>query len=349
MSIPRHLLASIGLAVVVFVVAGEGLTRVSRIVDRLNGFPRALFQATDHPDCPYVMRPGVDLMVRGVRVQVNDYGLRSRPLSMRPAAGTHRLLALGDSATFGEAVAVEDAWPSVLERELARRGRQGWEVVNGGVEGWNSLAEVAWLSARGLALAPETIVVAVNLNDFDYTPHLGPLGILTLEPAHPSDEYSPASWSELYFVIRWLVRTGGHGWVSDPTGAAALPADAARWHPLDRLVSKIRKNYYAQPTDDRWAIYTRSLHRFGDLCRENEIRLLVAILPDGDQFTGVDADLTPQEKLRAVCVEAGLDCLDLFDAFRAAGGDTMFRDIMHPNEAGYRLVAAQIADHLAGR
>ena len=69
-------------------------------------------------------------------------------------------------------------------------------------------------------------------------------------------------------------------------------------------------------------------------------------MPDGDQFETPDPSLLPQQKVLAICAEAGLDCLDLYPAFVAAGGVDLHLDIMHPNAAGQRVIAHALADRL---
>jgi lysophospholipase L1-like esterase len=331
----------------VFFANGELVCRVFGLVDRLNGFARQLFVATDDPHLPYLLRPGSHVYVRGTGVIVNEQGLRGPAISTLPAPGVHRVLALGDSATFGENLRVEEAFPALLERELTARSGERYEVLNGGVEGYNTEAELAFLRQRGLALAPETIVVGFNLNDFDYAPVLGPLGVLTLDQQARVPSHSLLNRSEFYLVLRWLVRW--RPWAGDPLAAATGPPPAGqRFTDLDRYVSAVRKQYYHRPSDARWQVMVDSLVGLGAVAREHRLRLVIAILPDGDQIGVPDPDLEPQRKLAAICATAQSDCLDLYPAFAAAAGDSLYFDTMHPNAAGQRVVARALADHLLG-
>jgi hypothetical protein len=81
-------------------------------------------------------------------------------------------------------------------------------VLNAGVEGYNSENELALLERSGLALAPETVVVAFNLNDFDYGPVMGPMGILTLERDKRVSSWSLSNLSEFYLLLKWLAALG---------------------------------------------------------------------------------------------------------------------------------------------
>jgi lysophospholipase L1-like esterase len=331
----------------IFFAAGELLSRVYHLPERVNGFPRQLYVATDDAEVPYVLRPGLVTTVRSIPVRVNALGLRGREVPLVPEAGVHRVLALGDSTTFGEGLAEEDAFPVQLERELNARGGERWEVLNAGVQGYNTEGELGFLRTRGLAMRPETIVVGFNLNDFDYCPVIGPLGVLTRDRGVRVSRWSPANLSEFYLVIRWLLLTRGRFLGAKLGGEAALtPKPEQRFGDFDRAVSTIRKRYYANPTDDRWQVMVSSLHGLGEVARTNGLPLIIAIIPDGDQLETPDPSLQPQEKVLAICADAELDCLDLYPAFVAAGGTGLHLDIMHPNAAGQRVVAHALADRL---
>ena len=331
----------------IFFAAGELLSRIYNLPGRVNGFPRQLYVATDDPTVPYVLRPGLVTTVRKVPVRVNALGLRGREVPLLPEAGVHRVLALGDSATFGEGLAEEDAFPVQLERELNARSSQRWEVLNAGVQGYNTEGELGFLRTRGLAMRPEAVVVGFNLNDFDYCPVIGPLGVLTYDREQRVSQWSPANLSEFYLVLRWLVITRGRFIGPQLGGEAALGVKPGqRFGDFDRAVSTIRKRYYANPTDGRWQVMVDSMHGLGEVARTRGLPLVVAIMPDGDQLETPDPSLLPQQKVLAICAEAKLDCLDLYPAFVAAGSVDLHLDIMHPNAAGQRVIAHALADRL---
>ena len=330
-----------------FFAVGELLSRAYNLPDRVNGFPRRMYVATDDPHLPYVLRPGIVTTLHGIPTSVNEFGLRGPSISREPAPGVHRILVVGDSATFGEGLPAEGAFPAVLERELRERTGGRWEVLNAGVQGYNTEAELAFLRGRGLALRPRTIVVGFNLNDFDYAPVIGPLGILTLDPGARVSTWSPANISEFYLVLRWLVITRGQfrGWQASKV-PPQTPASGTPFGDLDRLVAAMRKRYYERPTDGRWQVMVDSLHGLGDVARANGLRLVIAIIPDGDQFGGPQPPFVPQTKLLAICADAQLDCIDLYPDFAAAGGVGLHFDTMHPNTAGQAVIANALANHL---
>lgn len=336
-------------ALVLFFGLGEVITRAFDVVDRLSPLPRGLFVATDHPDLPYVLRPGADVTQLGVPVRVNALGLRGPDARPTPAPGVRRVLALGDSVTFGHQLPVEQAFPALLERALDAREPGRWEVLNGGVQGYDTAAELAWLERRGLALAPDVVVVGFNLNDYDYAPVLDANGILTGDRSARGARRSLAATSEFYLLLRWLVRTGGRPFgpapPSQPAGERASP-----WAPFDRTISGLRKRYYRSPPDERWRRMVAALAGLGRVTAAHGIRLVVAIVPDGDQIDVESPDLEPQRRVLGACERAGVTCLDLVPDFEAAseGEGSLFLDVMHPNAAGNAVVAARLAAHLLG-
>lgn len=347
-------------AIALFLGLGEAAARLTGFVDRVNPMPRRLYVATDVPDLPYRLRPGVALEVQGSRVSVNELGLRDRAnLPPRPEPGTRRVLVLGDSVAFGWLQDADRAFPRRLEDDLRRMGGP-WartEVLNAGVPGYSATTEAAWFRDFGAALQPAVIVVAVNLNDFDRVPHMNGLGILSTDDDR-SPSWSPSNWSELWLALRWgWLLARGDARIARPTAAQATPAprptDAAgapeRWDPLDRWVSGLRKRFYHRPTEPQWGDLARAWTDVVERGRGIGARVVFAIFPDGDQV-GVDRpDLVPQEKLLGLCHERGFECVDLTPAFLAAGpGVDLHKDIMHPNDEGHAIAARVVADHLAG-
>lgn len=93
------------------------------------------------------------------QARINNLGFRDRDFAVR-RSGAKRVLAIGDSFTYGWGVDAEDSWPKVMEREL-RRGGLEIEVANLGAPGAGP-REYAALAERAIPLLrPDLIVVAV--------------------------------------------------------------------------------------------------------------------------------------------------------------------------------------------
>jgi len=97
--------------------------------------------------------------------QINARGFRGPEVLKEKPAGVFRVLGLGDSFTLGRGVREEDTYLRQLERLLNRSGQGKFEVLNFGVEGYNTPDEAALLEGRGLEYQPDLVLVGYYLND----------------------------------------------------------------------------------------------------------------------------------------------------------------------------------------
>jgi len=119
------------------------------------------------PDIPWQLKPGArdtwtDYWGQfSVPVDINSRGYRDREFPAEPAPGTCRLLALGDSDTFGHGVRGEETWVKVLERVLNTAGAGAHvEAINAGYAGgYAPDTEFVYFRHRGAALRPAIVLL----------------------------------------------------------------------------------------------------------------------------------------------------------------------------------------------
>lgn len=69
-----------------------------------------------------------------VEAQISSQGLRNEKVTVPKPQGVYRILALGDSYTYGWGVAEGNSWPKVLEK-LLKQIDPKYEVINAGIPG----------------------------------------------------------------------------------------------------------------------------------------------------------------------------------------------------------------------
>jgi lysophospholipase L1-like esterase len=102
-----------------------------------------------------------------VPVRTNAAGFRGGPLPGPKRPGVYRIVALGDSFTFGFGVRERQAWPARLAARLNAHfgGAPRVEVVNLGVPGTGP-RDYLWHAAHtGVGLQPDLVVVGLFAND----------------------------------------------------------------------------------------------------------------------------------------------------------------------------------------
>lgn len=98
------------------------------------------------------------------RPDFRDPTVNASRLAKRP--GTFRILAVGDSVTWGSGIHPEDAYPERIGRRLRQfEGDREVEVINWSRSGWNTARQ--WRSLEGSLdwLAPDLLILGYSLND----------------------------------------------------------------------------------------------------------------------------------------------------------------------------------------
>ncbi|MEE8557419.1 MAG: GDSL-type esterase/lipase family protein [Myxococcota bacterium] len=315
--------------------------------------PRAEAYLLD-PDMGKRLRPGWTGTEFGAPVQVNSHGLRNPEVSWEKPVGRFRILALGDSWTFGFRMEEPTSYPRQLERILngPPAGRPV-QVINAGVVGYSTAQEAAYLRVDGHRYRPDLVIVAFypvndtedklsryaryqNLRDI----HPALLEIYTLPRRLRLRQFIKGARRALKFRLAQLrVSAASRVGIEDTSARRVLEADwTAPYH----------------PGDSGWELTRVALLEIGETVREIGADGLVVLLPDlGNLGRYVDRYHPRVEPLvRTAAVEAGLDWLDLLDRFAPyRGSEEVVRlgGYRHPSASGYRVIAEAVAETVRER
>jgi lysophospholipase L1-like esterase len=102
---------------------------------------------------------------RDIYFRVNSAGGRGPEWTDGPPAGTIRILAIGESSTFGAANDEDQTWPSLLETELQTTHGLPVEVLNFGIPGQRIAGMVKALPAVLRKYRPDLVVHYGGFND----------------------------------------------------------------------------------------------------------------------------------------------------------------------------------------
>ena len=132
------------------------------------------------------------------RFSTNSLGLRADEIGPKEGA---RILAFGDSFTWGWGVDQGEEWISVVERELGDLlGPGAAETINCGVNGYGTENALALLDRIGPELSPDLVLVGFFAND--YTDNfLGATGIYEVRKGYLFDHFSH-DWFQESFLAR---------------------------------------------------------------------------------------------------------------------------------------------------
>ena len=111
-------------------------------------------------------KPSWETRYGDVRVTYNERGLRDRPI-LPKEKDEYRILALGDSVTFGWGVDQDKTFPARLETLLEGPLHRPVRVINSGVGGYNTVQEVTYFKREGGILQPDLVMLTYVQNDIE--------------------------------------------------------------------------------------------------------------------------------------------------------------------------------------
>jgi lysophospholipase L1-like esterase len=124
---------------------------------------------TEFARVPGLFGPGQNIIDRQLpalpfAVRINSLGFRGRDLALEKAPHELRILAVGDSFTYGDFVDDDETLPSQLEDRLARVCARPVTVINAGVGG-STLDTHLEMTRRGWVTRPDVVLLTFSEND----------------------------------------------------------------------------------------------------------------------------------------------------------------------------------------
>lgn len=104
---------------------------------------------------------------QATRYNINSFGFRGREFSREKEKGVYRIIAIGDSCTFGVGVSSDEyTYTVLLERKLNQRLKdKKIEVINAGVPGYLCLQSLISFDVELADYQPDMIILYTGWND----------------------------------------------------------------------------------------------------------------------------------------------------------------------------------------
>ena len=293
----------------------------------------------------------------GVQISVNSHGMRDREYDATKPPGSLRILALGDSWTFGVGMNNEDTWPKRLESLLTSPERPV-AVMNTGVSGYETYHEAFYYKE----LAPE------------FQHDLVLVGIYPVNDVHAKDR-KYARYRRLYNISPLLLqiyRYPKHLYISQLYNNWR---EARKYRRREEFYAKQdaaagvaagpNKGHFA-PGEEDWAeLYTdrfsgwrtmqESFRSIGETAQRAGVPGVAILFPDLRDLARYHGYSHPKVEplLRSAIESAGLVFIDLEADFAPFAGRepdiSGFVGGTHPNAKGYDLIAHAVARELQAR
>src|SRR6267378_2893281 len=276
----------------------------------------------------------------GRRVRINSKGFVGVEFADVKQAGIYRVFAVGDSCTFG--VDWDVSYSAFLEKML-NADRQRYEVINAGIEGYNSEYALGRIRDDILKYDPDLVTIYIGWNDLmKVSPsNMSSSGRVTWLGAALNHSYLYKGLSKvMFFYIRPILMPPG------------LSGEESEYHVFDQFVP---------------AEYEENVSAMVALLHERNVRVLLFTRPTALTRNMSAEDLKAQHvffpyfpeaysaprlrslhdaynnSIRRLAARLQVPIVDLDEVFDRQDKRTLFWDTMHPSKEGHELIATVLA------
>ena len=305
------------------------------------------------------LRPGYVGSHHGSQVSINSHGMRDREYAFEKPPGTLRVLALGDSWTFGVGMRPEQTWPKRLEAHLSSQERPV-AVMNTGVSGYETYHEAIYYDELKDRFEHDLVLV----------------GIYPVNDVHDKGSRYER-YQRLHAISPWLLdlyRLPKHLYVTqlyENWRKARKYARRAKFYEQNPEAApgatpeEPNPGHFAPGEDDWTDLYTddfdgwvtmrESFASIGESARAAGVPAAAILFPDLRDLARYRDYSRPRVEplIRAAVEDAGLELIDLAaDFVRYAGREPEISGMAgstHPSPDGYDLIARAVARELRAR
>ena len=267
---------------------------------------------------PFFHSPNKQGTYYGVDIRTNSMGFRDNEYAIRKPKGTKRIIALGDSHTFGWGVPFEDLFSKELESKLNNNNGR-YEVINMGIGNYNSVMELELFRSKGLQLDPDMVILMFFINDTEAVPG-----------RMPGLRYSIVRrsylWAFLFDRIVTLKTRLSRGF---------------NWNEYDA-------GLYSQENTKNLAESRQAIRELIGLCRENNIRLLIVNIPELHRFKDYPFPYAT-DYIKELAQEAQVAFLDLLPVFSQYEPESLWvsAEDPHAGPKAHGIIATEIYTKIA--
>jgi lysophospholipase L1-like esterase len=281
----------------------------------------------------------------GDRILINSKGFVGPEFEDRKREGVYRIFALGDSCTFGSGS--KRAYPAVLQELLNTTGvPRKYEVINAGIEGYNSEYALARLRHEIVQYDPDMVVIYIGWNDLmKVNPNnLSATGKLTWLARLMERSYLMKAYSKLifYYLRPILVQPKVVGDESDVNAFDQFVPSAFQDN-LEMMV-KILADREIAPVLVTLPTVVRPGMTHEELKQQQVVFPYYAGAYSIDKFLSLHRSYNAS--IRGTALKHGAPLVDLDGIFNKYSKTDLFWDTMHPSANGHRLIARALADKI---
>jgi lysophospholipase L1-like esterase len=312
----------------------------------------------------YELNPNYQGTIDKVKIRINSQGFRGREYGV-DKKDRIRIILLGDSITFAKTFEEGKTYAVLLEK-LLKKLNPKTEVLNMGVDGYDTLQEVLEFKKNGLKFSPDLVLVCYCLNDIGVTPlDLGFMQTFLKPKKLFLYHFRIWQWINVKFrkislmnkLKKELLSVGGfdayYGSLFQPVEKDQFLEDQFS------AIQKIQEEFQNRDRESKQAVIDKpghlwlnqytSLKNIGkiryafeqlkEMADSHNFQVMVVIIPFLYKINGRYLDAPAHAIIQNETHLAGFKVIDLYERLDSFGFEKINLDGVHLNALGHQLLA----------
>jgi len=296
------------------------------------------------------------------QVTVNSLGFRSvgpgGDIPIEEMQNKYRILAIGDSMTFGLFNNDEESYPYQLQQLLLKNGKNA-VVLNAGIGSSTITDFLYYLQKKGLDLKPDMVVIGFCKNDFNEMEELPAYQRMIEDSAF--DFAKSVKLTKFFRAFRQVTVQGKYrhwlGKIEDEKVKRILEEKSIRLSDVLYVQAyeggKIAEDPLNSALRDQWKKYLNKLDETISLLKENKIDVLFIIFPDIlDVFDSTKSNVN--DMLVPFLKKRDVEYIDMVPLFKARKNEyyKLYNDLprdFHLSGEGNKVLVNEFYSRIKGR
>jgi len=287
------------------------------------------------PEIGHRLKPEQLAFTHDKPVQINSMGIRDVEYAETAQKKVYRILALGDSQTFGNGIELVHSWPKQLEKILNNTSDDvSYEVINSGLPGSDTWQHEI-INRRFISrYHPDAVVLAMYVNDI----------VTRFKPKKKKSETANELQTKFFYLLKRSVLLLSLRNASQSIQQLMSPG---RGHTHQQAVLK---GISGPSVDKAWQQVDASLLAIKELCDQKRVKFVVASIPRRDQVYSQLPSKDYNQRLREIADRHQIPLVGLLKPLQKAyttHGEALFIPWDgHNTEIANDVIATQIHERL---
>lgn len=288
------------------------------------------------PEIGHWLEPNQQAFTHDKTVHINSAGIRDKEYSGHAKNGIYRILALGDSQTFGNGLELVDTWPKQLETLLNDNSIDiRYEIINSGLPGSDTWQHEIIHQRMTSRYHPDAVILAFYAND----------AVVRYNPKKKNTDIK----NSLETKVRYMLKRSALLLTLRTTIQSIRQSLSPSHGHLQQLA--VLKGASNASIDKRWQQVDSSLSRMKILCEQEQIKLMVASLPRRDQVSGQLPWESYHKRLQTIASRHNIPLISMLEplqeSYETHGKELFIPWDGHNSKVANQIIARKMAESMS--